>query len=723
MMTLNTFIHELKRGKKAILLFSLGFFLFSVFYNFFVYKPVFVSESKVLLEEVSPITFVAELGKGKNLETNSQEKNPILTQIEVLSSQDIASRVYRSLVQQRLIKNLKRQDAEVMTRNIQGSLKLRTPPATDIIEVKVAWNDPAMSYYLNKTFLNEYRTYNIHINKESSSQAKKYIKEQLERSKKELQEARNQVRSFKKAKASIDINTEASNLVKEVQDTENGLSSLNSQISYHHRKVQEYASKLRIKNRNIKTLLESVALGQNSNLANLYKDLYGVEQQYAVLNVRYPDNTKKMTALKENINEIKKQIQGQILSTIGRSHNRNRLLIQDSVRTQMINDLISNQAEMLSLNAKRKSLQTQLAQLKTHEHAIPDVQAKLSELTDRELSLSSIVNALTSKLVEASVRESGIVSNINIVQIPTYPYSASFPSRLHVMLIMSILGASVGCLVVIGRYYLLDTVSDSDEIESLLHLPILGKVSWIPHHAYHVLAWNRQTKKIVSLECERIVTSLKTRCDDALNVIGFTSLSEGYSRSHIVASISQLLSECNYSVLIIDADFRNGTVAQEFKMDPNTLPDYKAFLANQHSWHPMAFKELVIAGERESISENIDLERDVCISQMDQFISKLEHEKSLYIMTHGDTCKNPYELITSKSFPILIERVKERFDYVLVDLPPFLEFPDTLLASRLLDTLVLICGSNMQRNKLQAVYKLYTDNSIKVIGTILKSFD
>jgi uncharacterized protein involved in exopolysaccharide biosynthesis len=265
MMKLENFIKLLIQGRRLILYFCLGFLAFSVFYSLFLYHPMFVSDSKVMLEEIAPITFVAELGKGRNLETNSQEKNPILTQMEVLTSQDMAKRIFESLVNQHVFASVKPLQKESYIQDIKDSVKLKTPPATDIIEIKVAWLNPEMSYLINKTLLEEYRNYNICLNRESNSQAKKFIQDQLQRSTLELKQIREKIRDFKKKNGSIDLATESSLVAKELEDMQDNLFNLNSQISYHDRKVKEYLSKLHINTGQINTTFESVALGQNNN--------------------------------------------------------------------------------------------------------------------------------------------------------------------------------------------------------------------------------------------------------------------------------------------------------------------------------------------------------------------------------------------------------------------------------------------------------------------------
>jgi polysaccharide biosynthesis transport protein len=718
-MTLKIYLAELRRGWKTVLLFAAVFLVASLLYCVFLFRPTYVSKSKVLIEEVEPTTFVTELGKDHKLKTNGHDKNAILTQIEILSSHDMAERVYNALISK---DELKLPETETSKQNriarIQKSIKLKNPTATDIIEVTVAWDESSKAYQLAQTVLNEYYRYNVNLNRQSVAQAKTYIQKQLSQSEKELAEIRDQIRNYRKNNSSVDLGTEISNIVKQASDTQHEIANLQSRINYHQGKTSELSSKLNVSPRHLKKVLDSVALGQNESLLALNKDLNEAQQEYAALKVRYPITTKRMSALKESIEAIKAQIQQQVSNTVGGSlAAQENLVIKDSVRTKVVSDLIEHQSEFISLQAEKQSLEQSLAKLKSQQRQIPDQQHALVGLLEREASLAGIVATLNAKLVEANVRESEITSNVSVVQMPTLPHAPSFPTQWHVLAILTATGTLLGCSAVLGRYYLQDKATDPLEVETLLEAPVLGTLSWQTETAYQELPTHSSFPGS-SLDYQHLVTALKIKMEDeALNTVGFSSLTHPRGRAQVIANIARMLSNCHYSVLVIDADFRAGVIAREFGLTPEELPDFQELIL-QNTMGDMEKQDAVMAYEKRL---EFPVHHDGL--SLEKYMVKLPNEKSLYLMSNGQHGDNAYESVTSKYFPKMIERVKEQFDFVLVDMPSLLHIPDAMIISRFMDGLVVIGGADTSRGRLKAVRKLCNDHSVNLIGSIVKTTD
>ena len=718
LITFEEYLATLKKGWKTILAFSAGFCALSLLYCVFLFQPTFVSQSKILIEEVSPTTFVADLGRDKKLETNSYEKNPILTQMEILSSYDMAQRVYRALHPEAqsedasLEQLAERREKEIL--KLQKAISLKTPPATDIINLAVKAHTAPDAHRIAQAFVDEYYGYNVNLNRQSIAQAKKYIQQQLADSERELAHTRQRIRDFRKSSSSVDLGMEASNIVKQVSDLENSISSLQGQMNYHRGKVSEYANKLQVRPGNVKRIMDSVALGQNESLINLNAQLNEAEQKYAAMQVRYPESTKKMQVFRENINAIKKQIRGQMASTVGRNMDASdRMLIKDSVRTKVLSDLIDNQSELMSIRAQKQSLQSTLQALKSHQQQIPDRQLTLSGLQEQEMNLVSIVGTLHSKLVEASVRESEIVSNVNIIQAPTFPVEPAFPTGWQVVLIMTLTGSLLGVLNVVGRRLLRNQLDSAEVVSQLLNAPVLGNLAWLPDGLYRTSFSRLPDDRAQAMAYETIATALRIRQEDeGLNLIGFTSLSSQGRRSALVATLARLLANCDHSVLVVDADFRNGSVLREFGMDRQAIGDFTELLINRPTpAERVESKSLVAYAKAASAT----------LESLHSYIEKVPDERALYVMSSRHPHSAPYEMASGKALASLLESLKEEFDFVLVDMDSILGGPEPLMTARALDGFIALCGVETCKDDLKAARTLCDAHTVNLMGAIFKS--
>lgn len=699
--SINQYRQILSQGRQTILGFTALFFLLAILYACFLFKPTYTSQAKVLIEEVAPTTFVADLGQNKKLQTNNYEKNPILTQMEILSSYDLAQRVYEALKSEKnsTIFGAANLGPEKQIQRLQKALSLKSPPATDIIKLSVQWEDPLQAKRIAQAFVHEYYQYNVQQNNQSVIQTKKYIQDQLEDSERKLASTRQKIRDFKKAHATVDLTVETSNIVKQVSDLDNTIAALQSQMNYHAGKVQEYAQKLKIPSHNIQTAIDAVALGQNQTLSNLQERLNSAEQEYASLKVRYPENSRKMVVFRQNIQELKGQIKQQVASTVGKSvSNGKNAIIKDDIRAKMLGDLINSQSELISINAQKQSLQNNLSALKSHQSTIPDQQLTLAEMEATENNLASVVNTLQSKLVEASVRESEIVSNVNVVQSPTTPVSPSFPNQWQIVLVMTLAGALLGCFCVVGQHLIRNTVSSPAELETLLGVPVVGIFNWLPQAVYQATSLSLLSHPQYILALQKMATYLRIQQEQGLSLIGFSSLSKGGKRSHLLASLAQLLSNCGHTVLIVDADGQHSTVHQEFGLSADNIRDFTPLL-----------QQITPAGSAEPSTA------------IESYLHQLNPQQSVYLMSSGNTGTNAYETVGGKGFPVLLERLKPSFDFILVDMGSLLYQAESVMIARHLDGVIALCGAETPQSALKAFKKLCQAHQVPLAGAILKT--
>jgi Mrp family chromosome partitioning ATPase len=434
-----------------------------------------------------------------------------------------------------------------------------------------------------------------------------------------------------------------------------------------------------------------VALGQNENLNKLKNSLNEAQQQYATLQVRYPMGTKKMSSLKQNINELTEQIQTESTLTIGKevkpSDQKN---IKDTVRTKMVNDLVESQDEVDSLLSEKQVLAHTLSMLKAEQNNLPDQQKTLGDLLEKETNLSQVVNTLSTKLVEAKVRESEISSNITIVQNPTTPEKAPFPTRTHTMALFTLAGLLAGVFTVLSKHYYRNKAGNLNEVESILEAPVLTNLSWLPAASYH--SNHVSTSTGILQEYQKLVTALKIKKEDlGLSVIGFSHLGKGARRANIINNIATQLANCHYTVLIINANFERTVPSSDFGFDITTSPD---------------FKKLLIRKEESLLLQD--------------YVVRIDPKRSIYLMSSPDTVLSSYELVNSKKFPVIINEMKKQFDFVLVDMPEILYSPDSVVIARMLDGVVSICGVDTTKEDLLETRKTCQRNAINLVGAITK---
>ena len=137
-------------------------------------------------------------------------------------------------------------------------------------------------------------------------------------------------------------------------------------------------------------------------------------------------------------------------------------------------------------------------------------------------------------------------------------------------------------------------------------------------------------------------------------VVALSSSNAGEGKSTTAINIAIAFSQLDIKVLLIDADLRRSTVHKKLKLN-NTNG-----LSN------------VIAGFA-------TFEETVC-----------PFNANLDVLLSGPVPPNPSELLGSISFEKLLDQLKERYDYIIIDTPPINVVSDTLALAPKTDGLLLV---------------------------------
>lgn len=125
-------------------------------------------------------------------------------------------------------------------------------------------------------------------------------------------------------------------------------------------------------------------------------------------------------------------------------------------------------------------------------------------------------------------------------------------------------------------------------------------------------------------------------CGDDVRVVALTSCNENEGKTTITLSLGKSLAELEKRVLVIDADMRKSVMAGRNTTAKNTV------------------------GLSELLTGQKPLNDCVYMTQYD----------FLHIMFAGKYPPNPVELLSKQQFGILVQELREYYDYILIDTPP-----------------------------------------------------
>jgi capsular exopolysaccharide synthesis family protein len=175
-----------------------------------------------------------------------------------------------------------------------------------------------------------------------------------------------------------------------------------------------------------------------------------------------------------------------------------------------------------------------------------------------------------------------------------------------------------------------------------------------------------------------------------LRVIAVTS--PGAADGKTVTSINlagALARGATSRVLLVDADLRRPELANQLRIEDKTV----------------GFADVISRGE-------VSLQRS--IHQLDAY--------NVDLLPAGGVDGPIHEIFRSPRLPHLLNELKERYDYVVLDTPPLVPVVDSALLSRVVDGVLLVVAAHKTPRKLleEALNEL---DAAKVVGIVFNNDD
>nr|WP_320665240.1 CpsD/CapB family tyrosine-protein kinase [Paracholeplasma sp.] len=200
--------------------------------------------------------------------------------------------------------------------------------------------------------------------------------------------------------------------------------------------------------------------------------------------------------------------------------------------------------------------------------------------------------------------------------------------------------------------------------------------------SYGYLVAREDKMSFVTESFQKLVLNLEyANVDNQYKVIQFTSTLQAEGKTTLFANIAYLLADKGKKVVVLDLDLRRPKLNRVFsEINKDGITDY-------------------LAGK-------ITYEQLLRVS-----------EDGIYYMVAGEKTTAVINLLESKKLEELINKLKEDFDYVLLDTPPVLAVADTLIINKISDGVIFVVGFGKAKKALvRDAFHALERNNAKIIG-------
>ncbi|MBM7231145.1 polysaccharide biosynthesis tyrosine autokinase [Dietzia cinnamea] len=249
---------------------------------------------------------------------------------------------------------------------------------------------------------------------------------------------------------------------------------------------------------------------------------------------------------------------------------------------------------------------------------------------------------------------------VNPPALPTSPIAPKTEQNVAIGLVLGLL-AGIGVALLINAFD--RRVKSSEQLESIAKKPVVGSIPFRKAEdkepgAEHIVPF-REGHSPAAEAFRRLRTNLQfLNVDNPPRVFVLTSSVATEGKSETAINLSLALAESGNRVLLIEADLRRPLVVSYMSM-----PD-KVGLTS------------ILSGQAEFA--------DV--------VQETRHD-GVDLLACGPLPPNPSELLASDMARHLIDELRSKYDYVIIDSPPLLPLTDGALLARITDGALLVVRS------------------------------
>jgi succinoglycan biosynthesis transport protein ExoP len=349
-----------------------------------------------------------------------------------------------------------------------------------------------------------------------------------------------------------------------------------------------------------------------------------------------------------------------------------------------------------TIKQRYNEVESQLARARSKHAELGAHEFKLASLMRKTQATQKLYDVFLSRLQETEIlQDLGVGDDFAVVDYAQTPSNHIKPRVL--------LGATFSLILSsifsIGIWLLIHLVADKkSRFISLLRNQSVSLLGELPKPAKIKKTLDKKSlsnvnvpkkAEVIYSECVRALRSeLMVRSDDApIRTLVVASVQQGKRRSKLAIELAKSFAGLDKSI-IIDADLRQPQIGFEYGLDQLT-PGLTNFISRRSSFSDSNFRE---------------------------------KGSQLSVMPSGAIPSDPLVYLTKPRFGEFIKRLGVLFERVIIETPPVNAYGDTLVVSKVVDGVVLLCDLELTESAdlLEAIQR-FQDAGAPLLGVVFEN--
>ncbi|WBA81499.1 polysaccharide biosynthesis tyrosine autokinase [Endozoicomonas sp. GU-1] len=365
--------------------------------------------------------------------------------------------------------------------------------------------------------------------------------------------------------------------------------------------------------------------------------------------------------------------------------------IRQNMNLQIGNIVAGVEREYEIDKANERSLSAAVDELKQRIQITNRKEFRLRALEREVQTNKDLYDAFFKRIQETSATSDLQTANARIVDKAFTPKTPVKPKKKLIVAVAMLMGLLISCGIAFLLEMLNNTIRTTRDVEEKLNLPVLGVLpkltdKTVLDHVFNLFTDKQQAAFGEAVRTIRTSVNL-TAMDQQHRLFAVTSTVPGEGKSSVASNLALSLGQLG-KTLLIDCDLRRPVVGKNFHIKGGSVG-----LAN------------LLAGT----------------ANVNEAVHKLE---GIDAIPCGMVPPNPQELLSTERFAALLKKLREHYDYVVLDCPPVQNVSDVLMVSRHCDGLVYVVeAGRMQSNAVSAAVGRLLQARASVTGAVLNKIN
>ncbi|MBI3030231.1 MAG: SPOR domain-containing protein [Candidatus Rokubacteria bacterium] len=362
------------------------------------------------------------------------------------------------------------------------------------------------------------------------------------------------------------------------------------------------------------------------------------------------------------------------------------------VRGEMLREI---QAQIALLRNREEILSRQIGELFQKNREVPTIELSLQRLQREAKVNDDLLALMKTRHQEALIKEAEKIEEVTIIRPAVEPSAPVGGQALYPLLLGLVTGLFLGLVLAYVQETLDTSIGTIEEVEDYLGVPVLGVIPHIDTREIVDRLIERRPA-LASLDAETLsrhallvshfdpkspvaeaFRSLRTRIqfttmEHPAKVFLLTSPTLQEGKTTVIVNLAITLSQAGQKTLLVGANLRRPSIHKFFGLDRD--PGLTDVLLGNLRWE-----------------DSIRTVADILMGRFEmEDIMTAPGLDNLHILLSGPVPANPSELLSTPQMAEFLRQARQRYDVILLDVPPTLPVTDATILGSQVDGVILV---------------------------------